>query len=581
MLHNGMLQVADYLVVCLQNLLHSTLCRHLCVVSSIIPLLYQGMVDALDTAGFAGGLKFAAEAGYTELERCVASSMKLLLPDDRLALTQLSLFPSSFLPSEAAMILGVDLQKAKQQLLRLQNRSLISADETNVQFDLHLFIRHMAHTDLAENDIVLLAQRRFIQHFASLLCSVGHCLTPEGIQDLRQLAFHRSNLAKLFDILAAQQMPASMDLATCCSLGLNGLHAIWLLRLDMKVVWAAMQRLVAWALDSQRQDSVIDAQEQLGYMLIWDMKQLDHAEKLLRQAVTAREQQHRPNDIRLVLPFVGLADIANAKVNAATVGEHEGSTAACNYLKQAHALTVAAKGECHPEALELAADLCHYMLEGSHQVRLLQHTLETALCEHQPDHPAVIHLRSRLAAAQSSISKTQVSQSVPQLRQHLAYCQQQIGLGQRLIPEAAVALGRVLAYSQQLEEQKEGQQLISQAADMWSELDGRNSENVIAVQQEILAPALVAGRHADQAIELLKDSLPVCEQVCGGNSLITWTGLINLAHAYQATGDYQAAERELQKAKGKIVRGLGGQDVHVAKSGILCELAANLHLTGR
>ncbi len=59
------------------------------------------MVDALDTAGFAGGLKFAAEAGYAELERCVASSMKLLLPDDRLALTQLSLFPSSFLPSDA------------------------------------------------------------------------------------------------------------------------------------------------------------------------------------------------------------------------------------------------------------------------------------------------------------------------------------------------------------------------------------------------------------------------------------------------------------------------------------------------
>lgn len=146
--------------------------------------LLQDMVEELTRAGFVEGLKTTAATAYIALQRCVMSSLKVLTSKDRLSLAQLTIFPSTFDIAAASAVLGLEEFVTKQQLRQLRQRSLVIADtpqvaqQTQQQYELHLFIRDMALSGFEQNLHYLRAQKRFLQYFASVLHSHKHRHTP-------------------------------------------------------------------------------------------------------------------------------------------------------------------------------------------------------------------------------------------------------------------------------------------------------------------------------------------------------------------------------------------------------------------
>lgn len=561
----------------------------------ICVFVFQDIVDELTHAGFVEGLKVTAETAYMALQRCVASSLKVLQPESRLSLAQLSIFPSKFDAAAAAAVLGVDERVAKRQLRHLQERSLVIAANTTQtgqgqppHYELHLFMRDMALSGYEQDDQYLHSQSRFVEHFVAMLRAHKHRHTPEGIISMHQLALQRHNLVKLFALLATQQQPLSAELlAACCQLGQPGLGAIWLLRLDLTVVWSALETLLKWARSCSLLDSIIDAQAQLGYMLGYDPKQVERADKESQAALEAARQRYGQDDPHLVLPLMALGDIMNDKVNAAMLDEYIGCKKGRRYYEQAHRILVRTSGESHPETLSCAMGSFTFMHSSQQVIKALRQLLDTAQVELQPEHPAVVNIRSTLGEALSGANNSQLVESIPLLREHLDHCMKQLGYNERLIPEAMLALGNALVYSKQPSQQQEGLQLIQQAIAVFCELYGDNSEDVIIAQQEVLAPAFVKLKQTAAAIQLLKDSLQRCEIKCGETSRIVQIGLQNLADAYTTQGDYLAAARELARAHAKIrkcaVSDVGGlsEEMYVAKTGVLCDIAINLQLQGR
>lgn len=559
-------------------------------------LLLQDMVDELLHAGFVEGLKVTAETAYIALQRCVASSLKFLQPCDRLCLAQLSIFPSKFSVADAAAVLGVDDRIARRQLRQLQERSLVIANTAQTdhlqgmqqQYELHLFIRDMAFSGYGENGQYLQARDRFVEYYIAMLQAQKHRHTPEGIKSLRQLAAQRHNLIKLFALMAAQQQPmAARLLPDCCKLGQPSLHAIWLLKLDLTVIISAFENLVAWARACSLPASIIDAQAQLGYILGYDPKQTKRAETESQAALDTARQHYGEDDLHVVMPLRALGDTINDKVNAGVVEEYFGSKQARRYFEQAHKVMVKAMGESHPETLACAVVACEAIRSSQEQIQALRGVLDTAQRELQPDHPAVLNIRSSLGAALSEASHSHRLEAIPWMRENLAHCMKQLGSSERLVPEAMLKLGGTLVFSKQPAHQPEGLQLIEQAIEMLCKVSGDTSEDVIIARQEVLALALLGMKQPDAAIQLLKESLQLCEVECGENSRIVQVGLENLADAYTAKGDYLAAARELAKAHAKIRKCAAKdstgvtEDVYVAKTGILCDIASNLELQGR
>lgn len=561
-------------------------------------LLLQDMVDELLHAGFVEGLKVTAETAYIALQRCVASSLKVLQPFDRLCLAQLSIFPSKFNIAAAAAVLGVDDRTARRQLRQLQERSLVIADTAQTdhvqgmqqqqQYELHLFIRDMASSGYEKSDQYLQAHDRFVEYYIAMLQAHKHRHTPEGIKSLRQLAAQRHNLIKLFALMSAQQQPiAARLLPICCKLGRPGLQALWLLRLDLTMIISAFDNLLAWAKACSLPVSIIDAQAQLGYMLSYDPKLTRRAETESQAGLDAARQHYGPDDLHVVLPLMALGDIINNKVNAGVVEDYFGSKQSRRYFEQAHKVMVKAMGESHPETLACALVACENIRSSQEQIQALRDVLDTAQRELQPDHPAVLSIRSSLGEALSQASLSQRLEAIPLLREYLAHCVKQLDSSERLVPEAMLSLGSTLVLNKQPEYQPEGLQLIKQAIEVLCRVSGDTSEDVIIARQEVLAPALLDMKQPDAAIQLLKETLQLCELECGEDSRIVQVGLENLADAYEAKGDYLAAARELARAHAKIKKCAAkdssgvAEEVYVAKTGILCDIASNLELQGR
>lgn len=559
-------------------------------------LLLQDMVDELLHAGFVEGLKVTAETAYIALQRCVASSLKVLQPCDRLSLAQLSIFPSKFSVADAAAVLGVDDRVARRQLRLLQERSLVIENtaqtdhlqEMHQQYELHLFIRDMASSDYEKNGQYLQARDRFVEYYIAMFQAHKHRHTPGGIKSLRQLAAQRHNLIKLFALMAGQQqLMAARLLPNCCKLGQPSLHAIWLLRLDLTIIISAFENLVAWARACSLPHSIIDAQAQLGYMLSYDPKQTKRAETESQAALDAARQHYGQDDLHVVMPLMALGDTINNKVNAGVVEDYYGSKQARKYFEQAHNVMVKAMGESHPETLACALVACEAIRSSQEQIQALKGVLDTAQRELQPDHPAVLNIRSSLGEALSQASHSHRLEAIPLLREYLAHCMKQLGSNERSVPEAMLSLGSTLVLSKQSAHQPEGLQLIEQAIELLCKVSGDTSEDVIIARQEVLAVALLDMKQPDAAIQLLKESLQLCEVECGENSRIVQVGLENLADAYEAKGDYLAAARELAKACAKIkkcaAKDSSGitEEVYVARTGILCDIASNLELQGR
>jgi len=207
--------------------------------------------------------------------------------------------------------------------------------------------------------------------------------------------------------------------------------------------------------------------------------------------------------------------------------------------------------------------------------------LESALKSLPPDHPAVFDIRSELAAA----SNSQLAESIPALTQYLELCMSQGGHDEQLVPNAMLRLGNALAHSKQAAQQQEGLQYLYQGLKLAEAC--YDIEDLVIARQETLGRALIAAKHFDDAIKVLKDSLPICEKECGKDSRITWIGYTILADAFEAKGDYIAASRAFEtahsriKQSGKRKGGQEGEEVLVVKSGIRCQIALNLELRGR
>lgn len=540
------------------------------------------MLDQLRDSGFAQGLKYASVTGYAEMQTCVQSSLTLLKPSDRLSLAQLSLFPSKFDVAAAASVLGMSQKEAQLQLNQLQRLSLVIKDEaqgeprSELQYQLHLFIRDMALTGYEADPKYLEAQSRFLQHFAEILKATEHRHTPAGIASLHQLAQERHNLVKMFATLAEQQQqPASTNMSACCNLGQAGLDAIWLLRLDLEVVCAAMETLLKWATACSHTNSVIDAQEQLGYMLTYDSRQMDRAGELLGGALEARKQGKHAR-VQLVLSLVGLANVVSDKINASDIDESEGCLQGRLYWEEAHSILQDARGQSDPVTLWAALHACNFIQNDSEQIQAITKVLASAQRELPDHHPAVLNIKSELAAT---------SRSIPLLVEHLDQCMSQVGHNERLIPEAMLMLGNALAHSKQPSQQQEGLQYISRGLKLAEVV--YSTEDVIAARQETLGRALIAVNQVDEAIRVLEDSLPICEKEHGDDSRITWVGFTILADAYEAKGDYTAAARVFARAHSKIKQsakrncGKQSEEVFAVKSGIWCQMAINLELLGR
>ena len=558
------------------------------------------MVDELTHAGFVEGLKLTAESAYIALQRCVASSLKALQPGDRLSLAQLSIFPSKFDGLSAAAVLGVDERVAKRQLRQLQERSLVIAEASQPdqkvqqqQYGLHLFIRDMALSGYEQHEQYLSAQRRFVQQFVAMLRAHKHRHTPEGIKSLRQLACQRHNLVKLFALLAGQQqlplataqllqppLVTAQLLADCCNLHLAALDAVWLLRLDLDLVRTALENLLKLATASNLTDSVIHAQEQLGFVLTYESDQTERAEELLSSALQARKHAGR-DDMLLVMSLLGLARVINDKVNASDIDESEGYMQGRQHCTAAHSILLRAKGESDPETLSAALFGCSFLQSESEQVVAIKHVLDSALKALPPSHPAVLDIKSELASA----SNSQLAESIPILTEHLQQCMSQAGHNERSIPEAMLMLGNALAHSKDASQQQEGVQHIYKGLQL---AEGCFlPEDLIIARQETLGRALIATNRPTEAVKVLEDSLPVCEEECGKDSRITWIGYTILADAHEAEGDFDAAARAFEMAHARIKlsarRQCGKQDeqVFIIRSGIWCQIACNLELRGR
>lgn len=534
-------------------------------------------------AGFAEGLQYASQRALADMQKCVRSSLQLLKPNHRLSLAQLSIFPSKFGLAAAAAVLGISPREAQTQLNLLQRLSLIIRDEAQsppqlqLQYQLHLFIRDMALSGFARQPEYLEAQSRFLHHFATMLKATQHRYTPAGVDCLRQLSQERHNLIKMFTILADQPQPASVNMSMCCSLGKAALDAIWLLRLDLSKVFAAMENLLTWAAASDsHSDSFVDAQEQLGSMLTFSYKQINYAEKLLTAALEARRQGKHAPELH-VLSLFGLADVVNAKINASDIDESEGYLQGRLYLEEAHHILLCACGESHPVTLWAAWFGCTFIQNESEQIQAITTVLASAQRELPDHHPAVLHIKSELAV---------MTRSIPLLREHLGQCQSQAGHNERLVPEAMLMLGEALAHGQHPSQQREeGLQYIRDGLRLAEAV--YPIEDIIVGRQETLGRALIAMNKVNEAIEVLEDSLPLCEAATGQDSRITWLGYTILADAHEAKGDYETAATAFTRAHGKIKqsakRSCGKQsaDVFAVKSGIWCQLARNLELRGR
>lgn len=147
-------------------------------------------------------------------------------------------------------------------------------------------------------------------------------------------------------------------------------------------------------------------------------------------------------------------------------------------------------------------------------------------------------------------------------------------------------LGEALAHSQHPSQQREeGLQYIRDGLGLAEAV--YPIEDIIVARQETLGRALIAMNKVNEAIQVLEDSLPLCEAATGQDSRITWLGYTILADAHEAKGDYEAAATVFKIAHGKIKqsakRSCGKQsaEVFVVKSGIWCQLAWNLELRGR
>ncbi len=545
------------------------------------------MLDELTHAGFVPGLKAAAETAYLALERCVASSLKVMKPNDRLSLAQLSIFPSKFDAKAAAAVMGVEQRVAKRQLRHLQDRSLVIAEaiqpgqDVPQQYGLHLFIRHMAVSEYEQHDGYRQAQSRFVEYFVAMLCALEHHHTPAGLSGIRQLASQRHNLVRLFSLLAAQRQPVTATiLAACCHLPHAALNAIWVLRLNQELVFAAMENLLKWADAESLTSSMIGAQEQLGFMLTRDSNKVDRAEQLLKRALQARQQAGQEG-MRLVLPLVGLARAVNDRINASDIDESQGYLQGLGLCKDAHVILVDAKGESDPETLSVALFSCSFIQTESEQVKAILAVLESALKSLPPDHPAVLDIRSELAAA----SNNQSAESIPALTQYLEQCMSQGSHDEQLVPDAMLMLGNALAFSKEAAQQEEGLQYLYKGLKLAEAC--YTIEELIIARQETLGRALIAAKHFDDAIKVLQTSLPICEKERGKDSRITWIGYTILADAFEAKGDYIAASRAFETAHSRIKQSAkrkGGQEdeeVFVVKSGIWCQIALNLELRGR
>ena len=556
--------------------------------------LLQDMVEELTRAGFVEGLKTTAATAYIALQRCVMSSLKVLTSKDRLSLAQLTIFPSTFDIAAASAVLGLEEFVTKQQLRQLRQRSLVTADtpqvaqQTQQQYELHLFIRDMALSGFEQNLHYLQAQKRFLQYFASVLHSHKHRHTPEGVASMRRLVVQRHSLVRFFALLAAQQQPLPADAITaCCQLGQPGLAAVWLLRLDMTVVCSALANLLKWARACNLPDSIIAAQAQLGFMLSYDAKQIDCAEGESQAALDAARQQYGQDDAHMVMPLMTLGDVMNDKVNAALVDEYTGYKKGRGYYEQAHKIMVKTKGKSHPETLACEMAICDFMHSSQEKIQLLRQILGTAQRElHPSNHPTVVNVRSALGEALSGASNSQLIESIPLLREDLSHCQQLLGFNERLVPDAMLRLGNALVLSKQPAKQQEGLQLIEQAIDIMSNIPD-SIKDVIIARQETLAPALLELQQVDAAIQILKSSLQMCEQECKEDSRIVQIGLRHLADAYSTAGNHVAAAEELAKAHAKILKnaatdtGGSSKALYVARTGIMCDIAINLELQGR
>ena len=545
------------------------------------------MLDELTHAGFAQGLKVTAESAYLALERCVASSLKVMKPNDRLSLAQLSIFPSKFDAEAAAAVLGVEQRVAKRQLRHLQDRSLVIPDAVQPgqnalqQYGLHLFIKDMAVSGYEQHDDYTQAQSRFVEYLVAMLCALEHHHTPEGLSGIRHLASQRHNLVKLFSLLAAQPQPVTANiLAACCHLPRSALNAIWVLRLDQELVFAAMENLLKWADADSLTSSIIDAQEQLGFMLTRDSNKVDRAEQLLRRALHTR-QQNGQDGMPLVLPLIGLADVVHTRINASDIDEGQGYLQGLQLCRDAHAVLVDAKGESDPETLSIALFSCSFIQSEPDQVKAITAVLGSALKSLPPDHPAVLDIKSELATA----SNSQAADSIPALTQYLERCISQGGHDEQLVPDAMLTLGSALAHSKQAAQQQEGLQYLRQGLKLAEACF--DIEDLIIARQETLGRALIAAKQFDKAIKVLEDSLPICEKECGKDSRITWIGYTILADAFEAKGDFIAASRAFETAHSRIKQsakrrgGQEGEEVFVVKSGIRCQIALNLELCGR
>ena len=488
------------------------------------------MLEQLKEAGFAKGLQYASEEGYAEMHKSVRSSLQLLQPGNRLSLAQLSIFPSKFDAAAAAAVIGISHEEAQVQLNQLQKLAFVLKDEAQTDskseqhYQLHLFMRDMAVIGYETQLPYLQAQSRFLQHFAALLQSTKHRHTPAGIASLHQLALQRHNLAKMFAILADQQPPVSADMSACCSLGHSALEALWLLRLDLPLVCAATESLLKWAEAGGFRASITDAEEQLGCMLLYESEQTERAEELLAAAMKARKQAGQ-NGVQMVMTLIGLATVTNEKINASAIDESEGYALGRRYCEEARIILTAAGDESDPETLWAALYGCSFIQNDSQKVEAIKKVLDCALKTLQPSHPAVLHIKSDLAAA----SDSDLAESIPLLTEHLSRCLGQVGHNGRLIPDAMLALGNALAHSKQPAEQQEGLQRIYEGLKLAEAC--YPADALIIARQEMLGRALIAANRVDEAIKVLGNSLPECERTCKQNSRITWIGCTILADA--------------------------------------------------
>ena len=277
----------------------------------------QNMLEVLRDQGAVKGMQSIKSAAWRDVERCMKPSLECLPDNDRVCLAILTLFPNKFDVNAAAAVLHIHRTEAMASLMNLQSNAWVAstrqADNTEVQWQLHLLIKGLAASNYQEHPKYLAARQAFVRHFLDMLHAAESEYSKEGVQAMQRFRLQRLNLAEAFSLLALQQSYMQPeDLNKHCHSGLSALRVLTRL-LDANKVVPALQKLLEWAEASAVPEDVVGAREQLGYALVSTRQHWSKAERELNTALSARKRMHGPDHCSLVIAWAGLTAVMSAK----------------------------------------------------------------------------------------------------------------------------------------------------------------------------------------------------------------------------------------------------------------------------